>query len=146
MENFFKFIDKFIPNNQKIKIMTAKDNALNWFEISVQDIKRAKKFYESVFSIKMQEMDMMGTKMAFFPFDPVSGKVSGGLCQCKMHKPSKAGVKVYLNGNPDLKKALSKVEKAGGKITMPKTSIGENGFMAFFNDTEGNSIGLHSDK
>jgi uncharacterized protein len=126
--------------------MTNKENSLNWFEISVKDIKRAKKFYETIFGIKMPEMEMMGMKMAFFPFDPKSGKASGGLCQSKMHKPSKSGVMVYLNANPDLKKALAKVEKAGGKITMPKTNIGENGFMAFFNDTEGNSIGLHSNK
>jgi predicted enzyme related to lactoylglutathione lyase len=126
--------------------MTSKENALNWFEISVKEIKRSKKFYETIFGIKMDEMEMDGSKMAFFPFEPKSGKASGGICESKMHKPSKDGVKIYLNGNPDLKKALSKVEKAGGKITMPKTSLGPNGFMAFFTDTEGNSIGLHSNK
>ena len=126
--------------------MKANANSLNWFEISVKNIKRAKKFYEAVFDIKMEEMEMMGMKMAFFPWKDGSGKANGGICESKMHKPSKDGVKVYLNGNPDLKKALSKVEKAGGKITMPKTNIGENGFMAFFTDTEGNSIGLHSNK
>lgn len=126
--------------------MTASENSLNWFEISVKNIKRAKSFYEAIFGIKMEQMEMMGAKMAFFPFDQTSGKASGGICESKMHRPSKDGVKIYLNGNPDLKKALSKVEKAGGKITMPKTAIGENGFMAFFTDTEGNSIGLHSNK
>ena len=126
--------------------MTAKENSLNWFEISVKDIRRAKKFYETVFGIKMEEYEMMGMKMAFFPWKDGSGKANGGICQSKMHKPSKDGAKIYLNGNPDLKKALSKVEKAGGKITMPKTNIGENGFMAFFIDTEGNSVGLHSNK
>lgn len=126
--------------------MTAQENSLNWFEISVKDISRAKKFYEKIFGIKMAEMEMMGMKMAFFPWEGGSGKASGGLCQSKMHKPSKSGVKVYLNANPDLSKVLKKVEKAGGEVTMPKTSIGENGFMAFFNDTEGNSIGLHSMK
>lgn len=126
--------------------MTSKENSLNWFEISVKDIKRSKKFYETVFGIKMEEYEMMGMQMAFFPYEPTSGKANGGLCQSKMHKPSKSGAKIYLNANPDLKKALSKVEKAGGKITMPKTNIGENGFMAFFEDTEGNSVGLHSNK
>jgi uncharacterized protein len=126
--------------------MTSKENSLNWFEISVKDIKRAKKFYETIFEIKMDEIVMMGMKMAFFPFDQKSGKASGGICESKMHKPSKDGAKIYLNANPDLKKALAKVEKAGGKITMPKTSLGPNGFMAFFTDTEGNSVGLHSNK
>jgi predicted enzyme related to lactoylglutathione lyase len=126
--------------------MTSKENSLNWFEISVKDIKRAKKFYEKIFGIKMDEMEMMGIKMAFFPWADGTGKANGGIAQSKMHKPSKAGAKIYLNCNPDLKKVLSKVSKAGGKVTMPKTSIGENGFMAFIEDTEGNSVGLHSNK
>jgi predicted enzyme related to lactoylglutathione lyase len=126
--------------------MTPNENSLNWFEISVKDIKRAKKFYESIFGIKMEETEMNGMQMAFFPWQPGTGKANGGLCQSKMHKPSKSGAKIYLNGNPDLKKALSKVEKAGGQITMPKTKIGEEGYMAFFIDTEGNSVGLHSNK
>jgi predicted enzyme related to lactoylglutathione lyase len=130
----------------KTKTMTSKDNSLNWFEISVTDIARAKKFYETILDINMQEMEMMGMKMAFFPMEPASGKANGGLAQSTMHKPAADGVKVYLNCNPDLSDALSRVEKAGGKITMPKTSIGPNGFMAFFTDTEGNSIGLHSNK
>jgi hypothetical protein len=62
-----------------------------------------------------------------------------------MHKPSMDGTKVYFNGNPDLADALSRVEGAGGQITMPKTLIDENtGYMAFFIDTEGNSVGMHS--
>lgn len=126
--------------------MTSKDNSLNWFEISVKDIARAKKFYEAILSIKMTEMEMMGMKMAFFPMEPGSGKANGGLAQSKMHKPSKSGAKIYLNANPDLSKVLAKIEKAGGEVTMPKTSLGPNGFMAFFTDTEGNSIGLHSNK
>jgi uncharacterized protein len=125
--------------------MTSKENALNWFEISVKDIKRAKKFYETVFDIRMEETSMMGMEMAFFPWEPGSGKASGGLVQSQKHKPSSDGVKLYLNGNPDLSNALSKVETAGGKITMPKTKINDDvGYMAFFTDTEGNSIALHS--
>jgi len=120
-------------------------NALNWFEVSVTDIDRAKKFYESVFNIKMETMDMMGMKMAMFPFENGSGKLSGALVQSNMHKPSADGVKVYFNGNPNLNAALDRVTKAGGKIVMPKTAIGENfGFMAFFIDSEGNVVALHS--
>jgi uncharacterized protein len=126
--------------------MTSKENSLNWFEISVNDIKRAKKFYQTVFGIKMEQTEMMGMQMAFFPWEPGNGKATGGLVQSKMHKPSKSGAKIYLNANPDLKKALSKVEKAGGKVTMPKTPVGDFGFMAFFVDTEGNSVAMHSNK
>jgi predicted enzyme related to lactoylglutathione lyase len=120
-------------------------NILNWFEISVNDIARAKKFYETIFATKMEETEMMGMKMAFFPTDVMNGKVSGGLVQGPMHKPSADGAKIYFNGNPDLDVALSKIEAAGGKVTMPKTKITDDiGYMAFFIDTEGNGIALHS--
>lgn len=127
--------------------MTAKENALNWFEISVSDINRAKKFYETIFGIDMQQQEMMGMKMAFFPSEDMNGKVSGGLVQGPMHKPSADGSKIYFNGNPDLSDSLSRIEKAGGKVTMPKTKISDDiGFMAFFTDTEGNNVALHSGK
>jgi len=125
--------------------MTSKDNSLNWFEISVSDINRAKKFYETVFGVTLQEQEMMGMKMAFFPSEDMNAKVSGGLVQGPMHKPSADGAKIYLNANPDLANALSKVEKSGGKVVMPKTKItDEIGFMAWFIDSEGNNVALHS--
>ena len=126
--------------------MTAQENSLNWFEISVTDINRATKFYETIFGIKLEQTEMMGMKMAFFPYENGNGKAAGGLVQGSMHKPSMDGAKIYLNGNPDLSDALSRIEKAGGKIVMPKTAIGEFGNMAFFIDTEGNNVALHSNK
>lgn len=127
--------------------MDSTTNALNWFEISVSDIKRARKFYETVFEIEMPVQEMMGMQMAFFPAEDMNGKVSGGLVQGPMHKPSADGAKIYLNGNPDLSNALGKIEKAGGKVMMPKTKISDDiGYMAFFTDTEGNALALHSNK
>jgi len=125
--------------------MNANANSINWFEISVADIDRAKKFYESILNISMEAQEMMGIKMAFFPWTPGSGKANGSLCQGDMHQPSADGVKVYLNCDPDMQPVLDRVAKAGGQVGMPKTPIGEGmGFMAFINDTEGNVIGLHS--
>lgn len=125
--------------------MTSQANALNWFEISVSDIKRAVTFYESVFGIEMPVQEMMGMQMAFFPSEDMNGKVSGALVQGPMHNPSADGAKIYLNGNPDLANALSKIEAAGGKILMPKTKISDEvGYMAFFTDSEGNTVALHS--
>ncbi|MGC4099927.1 VOC family protein [Ferruginibacter sp.] len=127
--------------------MTAKENALNWFEIPVSEMGRAAKFYETIFGIQLAQQEMMGMKMAMFPSESMDGKVSGSLVQGPMHKPAADGTKVYLNGNPDLGAVLSKVEAAGGKILMPKTKItDEIGFMGFFADTEGNTVGLHSNK
>ncbi|MFI5170822.1 MAG: VOC family protein [Chitinophagales bacterium] len=125
--------------------MDNKANSINWFEISVSDITRATNFYENIFGIKMETMEIMGMKMAMFPAEPGSGKANGALVQSDMHKPSEDGVKVYLNGDPDMSPILDKINGAGGNVTMPKTDIGQGfGFMAFFIDTEGNSIGLHS--
>lgn len=123
------------------KLSTA-TNALNWFEIPVTDVARAKKFYEAAFDIEMQEMEMMGMQMVMFPSQ--SPKSGGALVKSPNHKPSAEGSIVYLNGNPNLQVVLDRIESAGGKVTMPKTSIGENGNMAFFFDTEGNLVGLHS--
>jgi predicted enzyme related to lactoylglutathione lyase len=61
-----------------------------------------------------------------------------------MHTPSATGSIIYLNANPNLQNVLDRIENAGGKITMPKTSIGQNGFMALFTDSEGNTLALHS--
>lgn len=125
--------------------MKATENSLNWFEISVLDINRAKKFYETVFSIDMQDQEMMGMKMAFFPSEDMNGKVSGGLVQSPHHTPSGDGAKIYLNGNPDLSIALANIPKAGGQVVMPKTKISDEiGYMAYFVDSEGNTVALHS--
>ena len=124
--------------------MDNKSNALNWFEIPVTDIARAKKFYEEIFSIKMDEMEMMGMKMAYFPAD-MMGKVGGGIAESPYHKPSMDGTKVYLNANPDLDVVLGKVAAAGGQVLNPKMKISDDiGHMGAFMDTEGNAVSLHS--
>lgn len=120
-------------------------NALNWFEIPVTDLARAKHFYEQAFDIEMQEMNMMDMQMAMFPSQsPHSG---GALVKSDFHKPSSEGTIIYLNGNPDLQVVLDRIKDAGGEITMPKTNIdAETGNMAFFMDTEGNLLGVHSQR
>jgi predicted enzyme related to lactoylglutathione lyase len=125
--------------------MEKNANNLNWFEIPAADISRAKKFYETVFNIQMDEQEMMGMKMAFFPSEPGNGKASGGVVQSETHTPSMDGSVIYLNANPDLQHALDRVESAGGKVLMPKTKISDDiGHMAFFADSEGNRMALHS--
>ena len=129
------------------KKISAETNAINWFEIAVADIARAKKFYETILEIEMTPMEMMGMKMAMFPYDGSKGTVGGALVQSEMHTPSATGTVIYLNANPDLDLVFNRIEKAGGKTSMPKTLIDKNtGYMAFFTDTEGNTVGLHSNK
>jgi predicted enzyme related to lactoylglutathione lyase len=126
--------------------MTANENAINWFEIPVSDMARAKAFYSRILGIEMPETEMIGKKMAFFPYDNGSGNVSGALTLSGDHKPSADGARVYLNCNPDLSPTLARIEAEGNKVTLPKTAIPGAGYMAFFIDTEGNRIGLHSMK
>jgi hypothetical protein len=121
-------------------------HSINWFEIPVLDFARAKKFYETLYGSEIMEMPFPNGKYGMLPADMQNGGVGGGLVQGEGFEPSTKGTLVYLNGGEDLATPLSKVEAAGGKIIMPKTSIGANGFMAHFIDTEGNKVALHSMK
>lgn len=126
--------------------MDKNSNSLNWFEIPATDITRAKKFYENIFNMQMDDMgEMMGMKMVGFPSDAGNGKASGALVQSQMHVPSTTGAVIYLNANPNIQEVIDRIESAGGKVSMPKTEISpEIGYMAFFLDSEGNNMGLHA--
>jgi uncharacterized protein len=126
--------------------MDKTTNALNWFEIPAADITRAKKFYGTVFGVEMQDMgEMMGMKMVSFPSEMGNGKASGALVEGPMHKPSQDGAVIYLNADPNMQTTIDRIEPAGGKVVMPKTQISpEIGYMAFFIDSEGNKVALHS--
>lgn len=122
-------------------------HAISWFEIPAIDIDRAQKFYETIFEVKMQALDLGSTKMRMFPLDDPMEGVGGTLIDSGgFHKPSLTdGPLIYLNGNPDVDIVIKKVEAAGGKVIQPKTEISpEYGYMAVFQDTEGNRIALHS--
>jgi len=120
-------------------------HAINWFEIPAKNFDRAKGFYETILDIQMM-MPFPGMKYAMFPADMQNGEIGGGLVEEKGYEPSQTGALIYLNGGEDLSVPLSRVEAAGGKIVVPKTSIGANGFMAQFTDTEGNKVAFHSMK
>ena len=119
-------------------------NWTTWFEIPATDLPRAKKFYDAIFQMDIHLVDFGGFKMGIFPHKGVGA----ALCQHESYQPSdKKGVLVYLNANPDLQTVLDRVEAAGGTIIRPKTQISkEHGYMALFIDSEGNRLGLGSDK
>ena len=122
-------------------------NAINWFEIPVSDYERAKKFYSTVLAAEIMDMpetpEMANMKYGFFPCEMEIG-VGGAIVEMEGLNPSADGSVVYLNAGDDLAHPLSRIEAAGGKVLMPKTPIGENGFIAKFSDTEGNTVALHS--
>lgn len=118
---------------------------LNWFEVPAMDFTRAKKFYESILNIEMDVENMDSIKMGYFPF--YNGKPTGCILEGYGAVPDTTGVIIYLNGDPDLSVILGRVEAAGGKIMQGKSLITpEYGYYAFFQDTEGNKIGLQSGK
>lgn len=120
-------------------------NSLNWFEIPVSDLARARHFYQVIFSIHLEPMDLGVMEMVMFPGEGDNGKVNGALVKSDWHRPSSDGTMVYLNANPSMDTVLEKIEPMGGHIKMGKTLIGAGmGYMAFFVDTEGNMVGLHS--
>lgn len=119
------------------------ENMISWFEIPVTDFNRAKKFYTAILNIEISVLELENFTMGMFPND---GKnVSGAIIKNDSYEPRDQGVLVYLNGGDDLNDMLSKVEGEGGKVIMEKRQISEDfGYMALFNDSEGNRIALHS--
>ncbi len=117
-------------------------DALSWFDIPVADIQRATRFYSTILDTEILPQEMEGMTMAFFPME--TGGVGGALVAGEGLTPSSQGTVVYLNAGDDVAGPLSRVEAAGGQVVLPKTSIGEHGWMAYILDTEGNKVGLHS--
>ena len=126
-----------------------KANPVVWFEIYVQDMDRAQKFYEEVLQIQMQLMTDPTTesmKMVGFPSPNTETEMapgcSGSLVQMK-GVPSGGSTLVYF-ACEDCAIEEGRVEAAGGNVFKPKMRIGEYGFMSLITDTEGNMVGLHS--
>jgi uncharacterized protein len=124
----------------------ATTNAVTWFEIYVDDMDRAQKFYETVLGEAMIPMPMPeghSGQMVAFPWVEGAPNSSGALVQHEMGKPSATGTLVYFACS-DCAIQLDRIEAAGGKVVAPKFAIGEHGFCGLATDTEGNTIGFHS--
>ncbi len=117
-------------------------NAINWFEIPVTDLDRATGFYQHMLKTDLERSSMDGMDMAIFPYDNQS--VSGALIKADFLSPASSGSVVYLNAEGIIEASISRAEEKGGSVVIPKTSIGENGFIAHILDSEGNKVGLHS--
>jgi len=127
--------------------MEMLDNAITWFEVPVTDFERAKKFYSTIYDYQMPDTMVGPVRMGFFLYEQQVGRVGGAICFGVGYSPSQLGALIYLNGGSDLNVVLQRVEKAGGKVVIPKTFIApEHGYFARFIDTEGNLIALHSRK
>ena len=124
-------------------------NPFTWVEIYVNDMSRAQQFYETVLNIKMTPMQAPGEfgdlEMVSFPWNATEANISGALCKTSDMKPGVGGTLVYLTSE-DCTIETERVTAAGGQVLQTKFQIGEHGFIAGVMDTEGSSIGFHSNK
>lgn len=123
-------------------------NPVGWFEIYVQDLNRAKKFYESLFDTRLNLLMPPTDELEMWSWngDQNSYGTPGALVHLKKETPPKGlGTMVYFACD-DCGVQEAKVPKLGGKVERKKMSIGEYGFISIVYDTEGNMIGLHSMK
>lgn len=122
-------------------------NPVVWFEIYVQDMDRAKAFYESMLSLSLEKLENPGMDMEIemwsFPMDMRAAGASGALVKIQDMPTGVNSVLVYFSCE-DCAVVAEKALKAGGNIEKPKTSIGQYGHIALVSDTEGNIVGLHS--
>ncbi len=122
----------------------ARPNPVGWFEIYVQDMPRARAFYESVLETTLQALSMPDIAMSAFPMSPTASGASGALVKAP-GVPSGGSTLVYFVCD-DCAVEGGRVVAAGGKVHRDKMSIGEYGFVVLAVDTEGNMFGLHSMK
>ena len=112
--------------------------------LPVTDLDRAKAFYNAIFDITVTDFDAGELKFGFFPMTEGAPNGTGALVQHPtMYKPSHDGALVYFSVR-DIEAVLARVEDAGGRIFQHRKDIGDFGFVGFFEDSEGNRVGLHS--
>ena len=119
------------------------NNPVGWFEIYVQDMNRAKAFYESVFSTHLERLEGPDIEMWAFPSEPEQPGAAGALVKMEGFPSGGNSTLVYFTCT-DCANEARRANESGGKIFKEKFSIGQYGFIALVTDTEGNMIGLHS--
>jgi predicted enzyme related to lactoylglutathione lyase len=118
-------------------------NPIIWCEIYVQDMARAKAFYEAVFQFKLERLK--NPQIEMWSFTMAMDKVGAGGALVKMEGVASGGNStiVYFSC-ADCAVETARATAHGGQVVREKFSIGEYGFIALVVDTEGNMIGLHS--
>lgn len=122
------------------------NNPVGWFEIYVQDMPRARAFYEGVFQRPLERLDAGDEgEMWAFAMDVEAVGAAGALVKMPGVPSGGMGTLVYFMCE-DCAVQARRVVDQGGRIHKEKFSIGQYGFIALAYDSEGNMIGLHSMK
>ena len=135
---------KSIVSQDEKETMLTKSNPVVYFEIPVNDIDRAIKFYTFVFNFEFDKEIIDKNEMALFPFAEENSGISGALAKGEIYKPTKDGVVIYFK-TENIDETLTLATSNGGQMLYPKTDNGI-GFVAEFEDTEGNRIALYQAK
>jgi predicted enzyme related to lactoylglutathione lyase len=122
-----------------------KPNPVGWFEIYVQDLARARYFYETVLGTTLSRLDAGGLEMWAFPMAEGGPGIGGALLSVPGVPSGGNSTLVYFSCE-DCAVEASRAAAAGGKVQREKMSIGQYGHVAMVFDTEGNLFGLHSMK
>ena len=118
-------------------------NPVVYFEIPVSDMARAIAFYSAVFEIELTRETVDGYDMALFPGAPGRAGAVGALAKGDVYVPSLNGPIIYF-GVADIAPVLARAVANGGRVLYAKKNIGANGFVAEFQDSEGNRIALNA--
>jgi predicted enzyme related to lactoylglutathione lyase len=119
----------------------AAANPVYHFEISVTDMDRAVRFYQSVFGYELSQQTVDGYEMAFFPRADGEPGASGALAKGDVYVPSKSGAIIYFDV-ADIDPVLERAVAQGASVLFPKKHIGAAGYVAEISDSEGNRIAL----
>ncbi len=119
------------------------NNPVGWFEIYVQDMARAKRFYAATLGIEFSSLESGDLEMWAFPMDRETVGAAGALVRMPGMPSGGNSVLVYFKTD-DCAIVAEKAAAAGGQIEKPKFSIGPYGFIALVKDPDGNLFGLHS--
>ncbi len=118
-------------------------NPVIWFELYVNDMERARAFYETVLQVSLEKMPNVDMEYWAFPMQGDQVGAGGALAKMEGIQPGGSGTLIYFSC-ADCAVEESRVAGAGGTVVRPKMSIQPYGFMSIVVDTEGNTVGLHS--
>ena len=119
-------------------------NPIGWFEIYVQDMPRAKAFYQAVFGLPLQKLESPELEMWAFPMQEGDAPGATGALVKMQGVPSGGNSTLVYFSCADCAVEAKKAKENGGRVEREKFAIGPYGFIALVVDTEGNMIGLHS--
>ena len=125
--------------------MSTNRNPVGWFEIYVQDMNRAKSFYEATLQLTLNRLESPISEMELwaFPMEPDRPGATGALVRMPGKDSGPGGTLIYFSC-ADCSVEAERASQNGGQIQRPKFPIGQYGFIALVTDTEGNLIGFHS--